>query len=180
MIQTFLDVERLAEGQMDLKREAFEAQEVVETCLGRVRPLAERKQIQIRPEGPVEGTLVGDRELMEYAVYNLLTNAVKYSPADTTVTVRGERQAKPAPGGSRSGNRHGRQGNQEYFPEILPDQAGRGLRRSRHRHRAVDRGADCFASRRPDGGDQHARQRLVLYHGIAGSRKGPVHQLAGG
>jgi len=29
----------------------------------------------------------GDRELMEYAVYNLLTNAVKYSPVDTQVTV---------------------------------------------------------------------------------------------
>ena len=29
----------------------------------------------------------GDRELMEYAVYNLLTNAIKYSPADTQVTV---------------------------------------------------------------------------------------------
>jgi len=33
-------------------------------------------------------TVVGDRELMEYAVYNLLTNAVKYSPAETKVEVR--------------------------------------------------------------------------------------------
>jgi len=29
----------------------------------------------------------GDRELMEYAVFNLLTNAVKYSEPDTRVTV---------------------------------------------------------------------------------------------
>ena len=29
----------------------------------------------------------GDRELIEYACYNLLTNAVKYSPQRTTVTV---------------------------------------------------------------------------------------------
>src|SRR6202041_2876628 len=34
--------------------------------------------------------LIGDRELMEYAVYNLLTNAVKYSPPQTRVTVSGE------------------------------------------------------------------------------------------
>ena len=34
--------------------------------------------------------LSGDRELMEYAVYNLLTNAVKYSPALTRVRVFSE------------------------------------------------------------------------------------------
>ena len=34
--------------------------------------------------------LTGDRELMEYAVYNLLTNAIKYSPPQTRVTVFGE------------------------------------------------------------------------------------------
>jgi two-component system phosphate regulon sensor histidine kinase PhoR len=34
----------------------------------------------------------GDRELMEYAVYNLLTNAVKYSPPETSITVSGVRE----------------------------------------------------------------------------------------
>ncbi len=90
IIQTFLDVERLAEGQMGLKREAFEAADVVESCVKRVTPLAERKQIQLTLDSGVEGTLLGDRELMEYAVYNLLTNAVKYSPAKTHVRVLSE------------------------------------------------------------------------------------------
>src|SRR6202012_2275052 len=40
MIQTFLDVERLSDGQMELKREAFEVQEIVEACMARARPLA--------------------------------------------------------------------------------------------------------------------------------------------
>ena len=35
----------------------------------------------------IEAALHGDRELMEYAIYNLLTNAIKYSPSDTQVTV---------------------------------------------------------------------------------------------
>jgi len=58
-----------------------------------VRPVAERKRIAITVN-PVAGELQlsGDRELMEYACYNLLTNAVKYSPQRTevTVTARGE------------------------------------------------------------------------------------------
>jgi signal transduction histidine kinase len=86
MIQTFLDVERLSDGQMELKGEAFEVREIVETCVARARPLAERKNIRIVTE-ELNGTLEGDRELMEYAVYNLLNNAIKYSPPDTQVTV---------------------------------------------------------------------------------------------
>ena len=87
MIQTFLDVERLADGQMDLKKELFAASEVVDSCMKRVGPIAERKNIKIYLDTAVEAVLTGDRELMEYAFYNLLTNAVKYSPADTEIHV---------------------------------------------------------------------------------------------
>jgi len=91
IIQTFLDVERLAEGQMDLKREPFQAAAMVDACMQRVTPLAERKHIGMTLEGAVDGVLVGDRELMEYAFYNLLTNAVKYSPSGTQIRVFSER-----------------------------------------------------------------------------------------
>ncbi len=87
MIQTFLDVERLADGQMDLKKEPFAASEVVDSCMKRVEPIAERKNIRIFLDTPVDAVVTGDRELMEYAFYNLLTNAVKYSPAETEIHV---------------------------------------------------------------------------------------------
>ncbi|MBV8820019.1 MAG: CHASE2 domain-containing protein, partial [Acidobacteriaceae bacterium] len=87
MIQTFLDVERLSDGQMELKNEVFEARELVQACLDRVRPIADRKSIALRIDGLLAGTMRGDRELMEYAVYNLLTNAVKYSSSGTEVAI---------------------------------------------------------------------------------------------
>jgi signal transduction histidine kinase len=90
IIQTFLDVERLADGQMEMKREPFAAADIVAVCLKRVRPLAERKQIEITLDQDPVGAFLGDRELMEYAFYNLLTNAVKYSPAGTQVRVFSE------------------------------------------------------------------------------------------
>ncbi len=93
MIQTFLDVERLSAGQMELKQEHFAVREVVTSCVDRARIIAERKQIVIH-EGALDADiLTGDRELMEYAVYNLLTNAVKYSPAETEVWVAAEHSA---------------------------------------------------------------------------------------
>jgi len=90
MIQTFLDVERLADGHMELKREPFAAADFVDACLRRAIPIGEKKQISVTLDRAVEGTITGDRELMEYALYNLLTNAIKYSPAGTEVHVWSE------------------------------------------------------------------------------------------
>lgn len=92
MVEVFLSVERLSAGQMELKREPIAVKAMVELCVERVRPLAERKHIAVAIE-PVGDDLYlsGDRELMEYACYNLLTNAVKYSPQRTEVTVSARR-----------------------------------------------------------------------------------------
>jgi signal transduction histidine kinase len=90
MIETFLTVERMSAGQMELKQERFPLVDLVENCAMRARALANNKNIEIDVTTVPRDDLVGDRELMEYAVYNLLTNAVKYSPPQTRVTVYGE------------------------------------------------------------------------------------------
>lgn len=92
MIETFLDIERLNAGGMDLRREALHPAALVEQCLSRVRPLAENKGISIQVRELPSAEVLGDRELLEYAIYNLLTNAVKYSPAETEITVSGDQQ----------------------------------------------------------------------------------------
>ncbi|HMC62086.1 MAG TPA: ATP-binding protein, partial [Candidatus Solibacter sp.] len=90
MVEIFLNVERLSAGQMELKREAIGVRQMVEICVERVRPLGDRKHIGIALQPiPDDLNITGDRELMEYACYNLLTNAVKYSPQRTEVTVSG-------------------------------------------------------------------------------------------
>ncbi len=94
MVETFLNVERLSEGQMELKHEPFQVAETMRACVDRARPLAERKRIQMRVGELPEVILTGDRELMEYAFYNLLNNAIKYSPAETLVTVVGDADSR--------------------------------------------------------------------------------------
>jgi len=90
MISTFLSLERLSDGETEFKRERFSLHALVEACVARARPLAENKNIEIEILNLPPDELSGDRELMEYAVYNLLTNAVKYSPPQTRVRIYGE------------------------------------------------------------------------------------------
>jgi signal transduction histidine kinase len=95
MIEMFLNVERLTAGQLPLKKEEIAFQALLYACVERARPLADKKQIRIavQPVGP-ELVITGDLELMEYALYNLLTNAVKYSPPQTEITAFGRRDGE--------------------------------------------------------------------------------------
>ena len=91
MITTFLNLERLGDGSLDLKQEPFSVRQALDACLDRARLVAERKQMTMEVAQADDAAVTGDRELLEYAIYNLLTNAVKYSPAGSTVTVKSER-----------------------------------------------------------------------------------------
>ena len=94
MIEMFLNVERLSSGEVELKKENFPVRAVMAGCVERAAPLADRKQIRITMDHLGDEVLTGDRELMEYAFYNLLTNAIKYSPSNTEVTVYGRRDGE--------------------------------------------------------------------------------------
>ncbi len=87
MIQTFLDVERLSAGQLELKLQPVNLRALVDTCIRRAQPLADRKNISVQLADPLDASIRADAELIEYAVYNLITNAIKYSPPDTRVTL---------------------------------------------------------------------------------------------
>jgi len=91
MIEVFLSVERLSAGALELKREPVSGAEVLSACLERARPQADRKQIRLALREPAEEAILGDREFLEYACYNLISNAIKYSPANTEIIVTAER-----------------------------------------------------------------------------------------
>ncbi|MSO19110.1 MAG: CHASE2 domain-containing protein [Acidobacteria bacterium] len=82
LVERFLSVERLSAGELELRRAPVELTPLLTTISERIRPLAERKGLEFRVtagNGPL--TFEADAELLEFAVSNLLTNAVKYSPS---------------------------------------------------------------------------------------------------
>ena len=91
LVERFLSVERLSAGEMELHREPVELTSLLSSLLDRLRPLADRKGVQLIEQDsatPIE--IAADPELLEFAVSNLITNAVKYSPAGTPVRVSWE------------------------------------------------------------------------------------------
>ncbi len=84
LIHTYLDVERMASGALELKKEKMALDKLCEEVLGRARLYASRKSIDIRSDIPAI-IVEADRDLLSFAIYNLLTNAAKYSPRATTV-----------------------------------------------------------------------------------------------
>jgi signal transduction histidine kinase len=88
LVERFLTVERLSSGEMDLRREPVELTSLVASLVERLRPLADRKRVKLVEQdstAPLE--IAADPELLEFAVSNLVTNGVKYSPAGTQVCI---------------------------------------------------------------------------------------------
>ena len=78
---------------MELRRAPLDLASLLAATAERVRPAAERKGIQLIRKDEISGTEIeGDPELLEFAISNLLTNAVKYSPAGTSVTLALEQE----------------------------------------------------------------------------------------
>ena len=76
-------VERLSAGEMELRLAPVELAPLLKRIAERIGPLAGRKGLQFREEPGEDAALTvqADAELLEFAVSNLLTNAVKYTPA---------------------------------------------------------------------------------------------------
>jgi signal transduction histidine kinase len=91
LVERFLAVERLSAGEMELRTSRLDLPSTLIAILDRLRPVAERKGVQLICSGSSEeGPIDADPELLEFAVSNLLTNAIKYSPAGTAVALAWE------------------------------------------------------------------------------------------
>jgi signal transduction histidine kinase/ActR/RegA family two-component response regulator len=92
LIDDLLDVSRVASGKVRLFVQPVDLEAVVQDAIETIRPTADAKGIRVQsvlasPGGPISG----DRDRLQQVVWNLLGNAVKFTPKGGRVQVRLQR-----------------------------------------------------------------------------------------
>lgn len=89
LIDDLLDISRIAAGKLALEIKEVDFHAVIPLAVESVRAACEKKSIQIDldlREG--KGKVLGDPIRMQQIIWNLLTNAVKFSPKGSRIIVR--------------------------------------------------------------------------------------------
>jgi two-component system sensor histidine kinase KdpD len=92
-VGNLLDMMRLESGALELQREWVEIGDVIGTALSRLTQALSRHQliVEVDPGLPM---LRLDDVLIEHVLVNLLENAAKYSPPQTTIRVSARREGR--------------------------------------------------------------------------------------
>ena len=81
LIADILDVSRIVTGKLRLGLRPMELPPILESALDAVRPTADAKGVQLTSELSAAATVMGDPDRLQQVIWNLLTNAIKFTPA---------------------------------------------------------------------------------------------------
>jgi signal transduction histidine kinase len=85
LVQKLVDAYKLEHEDVVLKRESVQLSALVENVLARVQPLAESRGVALKCEGQARAEV--DPQELERALYNLVSNAVRYARSAIEVTI---------------------------------------------------------------------------------------------
>jgi PAS domain S-box-containing protein len=88
LIADILDVSRIVTGKLRLNLRPLNLDPVIETALDAVRPAADAKGVILGSTKALEGLVMGDPDRLQQVLWNLLVNAIKFTPAGGTVDVK--------------------------------------------------------------------------------------------
>lgn len=89
LIQDILDVSQIIRGKIRLNLQLLELLPIVQHAIETIQPTANAKKIAVEYESePSIGVIVGDTNRLQQIIWNLLNNAVKFTPAGGKVTVK--------------------------------------------------------------------------------------------
>lgn len=93
LINSVLELEKLRSGHLQLQTEPLELSSLLDKCLESIKVLADGKQIALTSDyGEFKSALVeGDAFWLEQVFVNVLSNAIKFSPGNSTVSLRIEK-----------------------------------------------------------------------------------------
>jgi signal transduction histidine kinase/CheY-like chemotaxis protein len=89
LIDDILDVSRIISGKLRLDSRPVHLQQVVEAAIDSIRPVADSKNIRLKVLlDPDTNPVSGDPDRLQQVVWNLLSNAAKFTPPEGEVEIR--------------------------------------------------------------------------------------------
>lgn len=89
MINDLLDMAKIEAGRAEVRFDKVSVTDTCQTLLALMKPLADKKQLQLRGElAPDVPIVVTDGGKLQQILYNLLSNAIKFTPAGGEVGLR--------------------------------------------------------------------------------------------
>jgi PAS domain S-box-containing protein len=89
LIDDLLDTSRIITGKMRLEVRPVELRSLIEIVVDTVRPAADARNIHIQTVlDPLISPISGDPQRLQQIIWNLLTNAIKFTPKGGSVEVR--------------------------------------------------------------------------------------------
>ena len=92
LVADLLDVSRIISGKLRLDVRTVDLISIVSAAIDSIRPAADSKSIRLQTIlDPAAGPISGDADRLQQIVWNLLTNAVKFTPKGGRVQVKVQR-----------------------------------------------------------------------------------------
>jgi PAS domain S-box-containing protein len=92
LVADLLDVSRIISGKLRLDVRTVDLISIVTAAIDSIRPAAEAKSIRLQTMlDPAAGPISGDADRLQQIVWNLLTNAVKFTPKGGRIQVKVQR-----------------------------------------------------------------------------------------
>lgn len=87
LLMNLMDWSRSQTGKIEFNPEYFEIAELINETILLLTPIAERKSILITKKLPQKKIIYADKNMMSTVLRNLISNAVKYTYPDGTITI---------------------------------------------------------------------------------------------
>ena len=88
LIENLLDVSKIVTGKLNIDAENIDFGEIVDKVLNSVRPTIDNKSINLETDIAFDPIMIsGDSERLRQVIWNLIANAIKFTPNKGTVQV---------------------------------------------------------------------------------------------
>ncbi|HZI50941.1 MAG TPA: ATP-binding protein [Terriglobia bacterium] len=93
IVENILDYSRIEAGRLQLELNEFEARPVVQEVLAGISQIDREKPVHLQVDVPAGFVVRADRQRFQQILYNLASNALKFTPRGGQVTISAKRDA---------------------------------------------------------------------------------------